>query len=142
MYNYNKPRVSIQDLKGKIFPQSYYESELGAPIKRYGSQLIYPCPFHSDGKTPNFVITTNGKYQDQFKCFSAQCGPEVFGDFIRFHQLRYNLTLPEALESLARTYAPELLDQPPPKHRRRTKTASKYGFKQEVERAIKKGGRR
>ena len=71
-------------------------------VKRAGSNYKGCCPFHKE-KTPSFVVSEKKQI---FTCFG--CGKS--GDAIKFIQLYYNLSFPEAVRRLAAQYGIEIDD--------------------------------
>ncbi len=89
-------------IKSAINIESYYTSQLGSPAKKRYAMLTFFCPFHADGKNPNFVVNLDGRFEGRFKCFS--CGES--GDIISFHQSFNNLNFKEAINDLKAIYLP------------------------------------
>ena len=63
----------------------------GVELKKQGSRLVGPCPFHAE-KTPSFFVFPDNR----FKCFG--CGES--GDVIDFTQKLYGLSFQDALRHL------------------------------------------
>ncbi len=80
-----KQAVDILDLIGSV-----------VPLKRIGTRYVGLCPFHRE-KTPSFQVdVTHGL----FYCFGCGAG----GDAITFAMRHWNLTFPEAVQTLADRY--------------------------------------
>jgi len=106
--NYN---ININELKEFISISEYFLSELGPPKKSLSGKEIRLCPFHKDGKNPNFEVVTEGEKKGCYYCRSCGAG----GDFIGFHRKHHGLSFQEALDDLARQYVPRLIKEDPKK---------------------------
>ena len=69
-------------------------------LKRAGSNLVGPCPFHSE-KSPSFTVFTGSK---SFYCFGCGAGGDVIGFVMRTENLEYT----DALRYLAKRAGIEL----------------------------------
>jgi len=91
----NHPQ-SAQDIKQKINPIDFYESEQGKLLQHKGKwKDAGLCPFHADRSCGSFFIEPQG---GGYTCFS--CGAKG-GDIIAFVMQKYELSFREALKKLA-----------------------------------------
>ncbi len=75
------------------------EDLAGATWRREGTWFVTRCPFHDDGKTPNFKVGTDRP--DRGQCFS--CGAK--GDVIELTRRLRDCSALEAMKFLAARYA-------------------------------------
>lgn len=80
-----KARVAIEDIV----------SESGVQLRRAGKNLTGFCPFHSNTRTPSFVVFPE---TGTWRCF-GQCNEG--GDIFKFVMKKESLDFPEALRRLA-----------------------------------------
>jgi DNA primase catalytic core len=67
----------------------------GTTLKQKGSNWIGLCPFHTDTKTPNLIVTPG---KGLFRCMAADCGKT--GNVIQFVQWHDGLSFRHAFELL------------------------------------------
>ena len=68
----------------------------GTTLKKQGMNWTGLCPFHSDEKTPNLIVTPS---KGLFRCMASQCGKS--GNAIQFVQWHDGLSFRHAFELLA-----------------------------------------
>lgn len=85
------PQAFVDDLKG----QSDILAIVGdvTPLRKLGASWKGLCPFHTE-KTPSFHVQPDKGF---FKCFGCGAG----GDVLKFVELHYKLSFPEAVRMLA-----------------------------------------
>jgi 5S rRNA maturation endonuclease (ribonuclease M5) len=103
----------LQELMDAIDIESYYIQALGEPVKRTKTHITCFCVFHSDGANPNLVIAlVDGKYKEA-SYFCSSCLAR--GSLLDFHMHQNHMTAYEAFCDLARTWAPDILEEFSPK---------------------------
>lgn len=97
---------SVEEVKARIAIEDIV-SESGVQLRRAGKNLTGFCPFHSNTRTPSFVVFPE---TGTWRCF-GQCNEG--GDVFKFVMKKEGLDFPEALKRLAERAGVQLRAQSP-----------------------------
>jgi DNA primase catalytic core len=84
-------------LKAHVDIQQLVISDLGEPATSSGDNNFHWCPFHGEKNKPSLAVSSKMHF---YKCFGCRAG----GDAINWMRERHNVSLVEAIDSLAQKY--------------------------------------